>query len=113
MLVAFTSEQTFLYHLYDALMDFINGAIAVDCGHTQRLAGGDLLVFVEDAAIERGVFLSQSGFRRSRLPLRHARCGGRARASERSKSGISSKVRSGWSPPHKAAWSSRTTWLPS
>ena len=51
-----------LYHLYDALVDFINGAVAVDCDHTQRLAGGNLLVFVEDAAVERGALLLKAVF---------------------------------------------------
>ena len=47
-------------------MDFINGAIAVDCDHTQRLTGGNLLVFIEDAAVERGAFLFKPVFVASR-----------------------------------------------
>jgi hypothetical protein len=38
--------------LYDALVDFINGAVAIDCDHTQRLTGSNLLIFVEYPAIE-------------------------------------------------------------
>jgi hypothetical protein len=40
--------------LYDALVDFINGAIAIDCDHTQRLAGCNLLILVEHPAVESG-----------------------------------------------------------
>jgi len=42
--------------LYDAPVDFINGAVAVNCDHTQRLTGGNLLILVEHPAIERGAF---------------------------------------------------------
>ena len=56
------SRQTFLYHLYDALVDFFNGAVAVDCDHTQRLTGGNFLIFVKDAAVESIVFFLKAVF---------------------------------------------------
>jgi hypothetical protein len=40
--------------LYDALVDFINVAVAIDCDHTQRLTSSNLLIFVEHPAIEGG-----------------------------------------------------------
>src|ERR1700689_4508536 len=59
--------QTSPYYLYDALVDVINGAIAVDRDHTQRFTGGNLLVLVEDPAVEHGalrfepVFIATGG----------------------------------------------------
>ena len=59
--------QTSPYYLYDALVDFINGAIIVDYDHTQRLPGSNLPVFVEDPAVEcrtlrfKTVFIASGG----------------------------------------------------
>jgi hypothetical protein len=52
--------------LYDALVDFINGAITVNCDHTQRLTGSNFPVFVEDTAVELGAFLLEAVFVASR-----------------------------------------------
>src|ERR1700693_4508507 len=54
--------QTSPYYLYDALVDFINGAITVDCDHTRRFTGGNLLVLVEDPAVERGALRFEAVF---------------------------------------------------
>ena len=56
------AANRFLYYFYDALVDFFNGAIAIDYRHTQRLAGRDRLILIEDPAIKLVVFLFKPVF---------------------------------------------------
>src|ERR1700683_1051121 len=58
--------QTSPYYLYDALVNVINGTVAVDCHHARRFTGGNLLVLVEDPAVERGAFGFEAVFIASR-----------------------------------------------
>jgi hypothetical protein len=47
-------RQASPHHLHDALVDFLNRTIAVNGDYTQRVAGSNLLVFIEDPTVERG-----------------------------------------------------------